>query len=242
MFFDIACQLFRISLARLGIHRKRCVNSISHSESVPGIHDQRAVQRLSSASKFRQDHDAIAFLLTRDIFVRHEIHTIASAGDEAHIADGVQRAELVEFDGTVQKMNRHTFDRAKSAVNATDSLVHRRTQVLVLFHILSRRYSDLNQHHFPDPFWMLFQERFDALELLRHAFDIVESINPHNDLDTFKSARQCANALSDHRLLQRRLKLMGINTDRIRADLNTATTKVSTIRVRGYAQDTRTRG
>ena len=197
---------------------------------------------MSSASKFRQDHDAIAFLLTRDIFVRHEIHTIASAGDEAHIADGVQRAELVEFDGTVQKMNRHTFDSAKSAVNATDSLVHRRTQVLVLFHILSRRYSDLNQHHFPDPFWMLFQERFDALELLRHAFDIVESINPHNDLDTFKSARQCANALSDHRLLQRRLELMGINTDRIRADLNTATTKVSTIRVRGYAQDTRTRG
>ena len=75
----------------------------------------------------------------------HQIHTVPRAGHETDVADGIERAQLVEREALVHKVDRHKVHGAKSAVYAAHELVHGRSQVLVFFHVLPRRHGELNE-------------------------------------------------------------------------------------------------
>ena len=92
-------------------------------------------------------------------------------------------------------MYRHKLDSPKATVDTSDELIHRRAQVLVLLDILTRRHSKLDKDDPADPLWMLCEEKLECVELLRHALDIVESVNTNDDLDAVKALFERSDAL-----------------------------------------------
>lgn len=77
----------------------------------------------------------------------YQIHSIASRGDQADVADSVKRAELVKGQALVHKVDRHKLNRAKAPIDAPDKLVDGRAKVLVLFHVLPRWNGELHQNN-----------------------------------------------------------------------------------------------
>lgn len=77
----------------------------------------------------------------------YQIHTVPRARNKTHVADGIESAEFVERKTLVHEVDGHELDGAEAAVDAPNQLVHCRTQILILFDILTRRYSKLYQDH-----------------------------------------------------------------------------------------------
>ena len=97
----------------------------------------------------------------------------------------------------MHEMDRHELDRAEPAVDPTDQLVHRPPQALVLFHVLPGRHGHLDEHDFADPFGVLFQEDFERVQFLRHAFDVVEAIDADDDFDVLEAGLELFDAVDD---------------------------------------------
>ena len=102
----------------------------------------------------------------------------------------------------MHKMYRHKLDSPKATVNTPDELVHCRAQVLILLDVLTRRYSKLYKDDLADPLGMLCEEKLESVELLRHALDIVESVDTDDDLDAVKALFEGSDALLDGLFLQ----------------------------------------
>jgi hypothetical protein len=88
----------------------------------------------------------------------------------------------------VQKVDGHELDGAELAVDTADELVDDGAQVLVLFDVLAGGNSDLDEDDLADPFGVFGEEHFHGVELLRHALDVVQSVNADDEFDAFELA------------------------------------------------------
>lgn len=93
-------------------------------------------------------------------------------------------------------------DRAVSqltefAIYPAYQFIHHRSQVLIFFNVLSARNGNLNQDNLSDPFRVIGEEDFEGMQLLRHAFDVIETIHSDHELDTLKFLLQSGNSLFD---------------------------------------------
>src|SRR6267154_1940506 len=139
----------------------------------------------------------------------YQVHSISCTGHQTDITNCVQSAEFVGSQTLVHEMDRHELDCTKTTVNATDKLIYRCPQVLVILNILPRRHSKLNQHdlmahaikstrrnhtkshtNFADPLRVLRQEELEGMEFLGNTFDVIQTINPHNNFDSVKALLQ----------------------------------------------------
>lgn len=131
-----------------------------------------------------------------------QVHAVARAGHQANVTECVQRTEFVKLQALVHEMDRHKLDSPKAAVDTPDELVHRRAQVLVLLDILTRRHGKLHKDDPADPLGMLCEEKLESVELLRHALDIVESVDANDNLDAVEALFERGDALLDGLFLQ----------------------------------------
>ena len=76
----------------------------------------------------------------------------------------------------------------------------------------------MNKNDLADPFWMLGEEDFQSVQLLRHAFDVVQTIDTDHELDTLELALQSCNAFLYFGLLHSFLELLRVDTYRVCAD------------------------
>ena len=143
--------------------------------------------------------------------VPYEIHSISGGGDKADVTDGVEGTKFVKCQALVHEMDRHKLHRPKAAINSPNQFVYRRTQVLILFDVLTGRNGELNQYHLQkfcinlndvlghvnaylsDPLWVLCEEKFECVQLLGDTLDVVEAVNANDQLHTRKSLLQLSN-------------------------------------------------
>ena len=92
-------------------------------------------------------------------------------------------------------MNRHKLDGTETTIDSSDELIDHSAKILVFFDILTTGYCYLHEDNFSDPFWMFRQEYFECMELLRNSFDVIQSVNSDNQLDTFEFALQDGDAV-----------------------------------------------
>lgn len=137
-------------------------------------------------------------------------------------------------------MNRHTFHRPESTINPTDKFIHASSQILVLLHILSGWNGQLDQHNFADPLGVLGKESLECLEFLRYTFDVIQTVNTDDDLDTLKSSFQRTKTLDNGFFLKTFDKLVRVDTDGIGADLAVSAVKFNTVRLSLETEDTGT--
>ena len=104
------------------------------------------------------------------------------------------------------------------AVDATDQFVNDGAQVLVLLHVLTARYGNLNEHNLANPLRVLSEEDFQSMKFLRDAFDVIKAVHTNDELYTLKFALKRGDALLNFRLLQAFSKLFRIDTNRKRAN------------------------
>ncbi len=131
-----------------------------------------------------------------------QVHAVTRAGHQANITERVQRTELVKLQALVHEMYGHKLDSPKSTVDAPDELVHCCAQILILLDVLTRRHSKLYKDNPADPLGMLCEEKLECVELLRHALDIVESVDTNDDLDAVEALFEGSDALLDGFFLQ----------------------------------------
>jgi len=91
-------------------------------------------------------------------------------------------------------------------------------QVLVLFHILSAGYSDLNKLNFANPFGMLAEETVKGMEFVFYTLDIVESVDANNEFDTLELAFDRCNTLLYLWILQTFFKFLRIDANGVVAN------------------------
>jgi hypothetical protein len=177
-----------------------------------------------------------------NIFVRNQIHAISSRSDQTSFPNGIQGTQLVKRDGLMHKVNRHEFDGAESSIDPSNQLVDGSPQRLVLFHVLSRRNGDLNQDDLSNPLGVLLQEDFQPEQLLRHAFDVVQPVDAHDDLDVLESSLELLDPRFDVVALKVRFELLGINTDGKSADMGVAAIVIDTVGHSVQPEDASARG
>jgi hypothetical protein len=131
-----------------------------------------------------------------------EVHPVARRRDEADVRDGVERAQLVERQALVHKVDGHEVDGAEPAVDAADELVDGAPQVLVLLDVLPRGHRELDEHDLADPLGVLREEELERVQLLRDALDVVEPVDADDDLDALEAALERREAVLDDLLLQ----------------------------------------
>jgi hypothetical protein len=102
----------------------------------------------------------------------------------------------------MHKVYRHKLDSTETSVDTTDQLVDGCTQILVLLDVLSRGHGKLNKDNLSDPLWVLSEEEFKCMELLRNAFDIIKPIDPDDDLDAIEALLKGCDALLNGFFLQ----------------------------------------
>ena len=150
---DVFGKLLVVDASLLVSHGDSVVNGIGQFFRVPGVDDDAAVETLSCASEFGQDHGSMTLLLRCDVLVGHKVHAIAGRRNETDITDSVECNQLIKRDRLVHEVDGHEFDGAydsldggmhvlseeltKFAVDSADQLVHDSTEVLVLLDILS---------------------------------------------------------------------------------------------------------
>jgi hypothetical protein len=217
---DVFRQLLVVQAPLLVAHGDCIVNGISQFLGIPWVDDQTSVQALGSTSKLGQDHDTVSLLLCCDVLVRHQVHTVAGRGNQADVGNGVQRDQLVEGDGLVHEVDRHELDSAELAVDTSDELVDDGAEVLVLFDVLSRRNSDLDEDDLANPFGVLREEDFEGVQLLRNALDVVKTVNTDNELDALELLLKRSYPLLYLGLLETLVELLRVDTDGESADSN----------------------
>lgn len=87
---------------------------------------------------------------------------------------------------------------------------------------------------------MLGKESLEGLELLRNTFDVVQTVNTDDDLDTLKSSFQRTKTLDNGFFLKTFDKLVRVDTDGIGADLTVSAVKFDAVRLSLETEDTGT--
>jgi hypothetical protein len=95
----------------------------------------------------------------------------------------------------VHKVYWHELDSSESSIDTTDEFVDSCAQILVLLDVLSRGDGKLHQDNLPDPFRVLDEEELQRVELLGNALDIVEAVDPDNNLHTVEALFEGCNTL-----------------------------------------------
>jgi hypothetical protein len=88
-----------------------------------------------------------------------------------------------------------------------------RFEILIFLYILAARDGDLNENNLVLQLWVVIEKSVEALEFLREAFDMVQSVDANNYLDAFVAFFQASNAFLDIRLLQGVGELLRVNAD-----------------------------
>jgi hypothetical protein len=86
---------------------------------------------------------------------------------------------------------------------------------LILFHIFTTWDRDLDENNLVPQFRVIIQEGVKAFQLLRQAFDIVKSIDSHNDLHPFVPLFKGLDTVLDFLFLQGVCKLLRVNTNNV---------------------------
>ena len=68
----------------------------------------------------------------------------------------------------------------------SDKLIDVSSQYFVFFNGFPGRNGDLQQFDFANHFWMLLEEVLERMQLVRHAFDVVETVTADDKLDVSK--------------------------------------------------------
>ena len=139
----------------------------------------------------------------------------------------------------MEEVNGHELNRAKSSIDSANQLVDHSTQVLVLFHILPRGNSDLNQNNLADPLGVLRQEHFKGVKFLGDALDIIQTIDTNHKFDTLELPAESSNTLLHLGPLESLDELVGVDSDGEGAHGHEATIPVNAVRSRGTLEDAR---
>lgn len=91
-------------------------------------------------------------------------------------------------------------------------------EFLIFLYILAARNSDLDKNNFVLQLWVVIEKSVKTFELLRQAFDMVQSVDANNYLDALISFFKGPNAFLDLRLLQCVGELIGVNANNELAD------------------------
>jgi hypothetical protein len=155
---DVLEQLAVVLGADAGVHRDCFVDSVGDLLGVPGVDDDGAVEGLGSTCEFGEDHDALTCLLAGNVFIRdlsklnvrfilnnkrvegavtYQVHSITRTRHQADIADGVQSTELVKVQALVHEVDGHKIDGAEATVDTAHKLVDGRSEILILFDVLT---------------------------------------------------------------------------------------------------------
>ena len=102
----------------------------------------------------------------------------------------------------------------KLSVDTSDKLIDSPSQILILLDVLSRRHGDLYELDLADPFRMSFEEVLEGMQLLWHAFDVVESVDTDDELDAFEFLLQLLDPFLHLRSFQAFGKLFRVDTNR----------------------------
>lgn len=215
---DVLLELAVVGLAHLGGHGDGVVDGVGELLGVPGVDDEARGERLGGARELGQDHDAVAVALARDVLVRHEVHAVARRRHEADVRHGVERRQLVRVHALVQEVDRHELDRPEPPVDPPHQLVHHRPQVLVLLDVAAGGDRHLHEHDLAPPLRVLREEHLERVQLLRHALDVVQAVDAHDELDALEFAPQRGDALLDLGLLQALGELLRVDAYREGAD------------------------
>jgi hypothetical protein len=96
-------------------------------------------------------------------------------------------------------MNRHKFDRPESSIDPSYELIHARSEILVLFHVTSRRDCDLDKDDFAHHLGVRGEKGFECVKLLRDTFDVVKTVDTDYYLDSLEAGAELGNSLLDRR-------------------------------------------
>ncbi len=171
----------------------------------------------------------MTLLLASHVVVRNQVHAVTSRRYEADVGYGVESNKFVKGDRLVHKMDWHELDGAcnqlakayrmiknshtEFTVDTAHKLIDHCSQVLILFHILSAWYGNLNENNFANPFGMLAEENFQSMEFLWNALDVVESVDANNEFDTVELAFERCDTFLHFWLFEAFFEFRGIDAD-----------------------------
>lgn len=225
----------------LSRHRERSLQTTHQVVRVPWIHLDASLEALSGTCEFGQDQLAMSLLLTHDVFVRNQIHTVPGRGDETDVGHRVQRQQLRKRHRVVDKFDRSVVNSAESSVDLADQFTDHCSQVLVFLDVLATRHGDLNEDHFAHPLGIVLQKHFKGVKLLRDTFDVIQTV--HTDDDSFVVVSTLERFLSFLHLfvLQAVDYLFRVNTDREGAYVDVSVLVCHAVRCRREADNSCTR-
>jgi hypothetical protein len=99
------------------------------------------MRRAGEAGK--DQHAGVVGILSRDIFLRDQIHAVTERSDERDFRSPVEAGEQFPIIALVHIADRDPVDRGELAVYATGYFVELRANILVGVHLASRRRRDL---------------------------------------------------------------------------------------------------
>lgn len=97
----------------------------------------------------------------------------------------------------------------------------------------------MDEDDFANPFGVFGQKDFEGVELLRHAFDVVEAVDTNDEFDTFEFALEGSNTFLDLGGLQAFDEFIRVNADGECSDCDEASVPVYAVGCCGGVEDPR---
>jgi hypothetical protein len=88
----------------------------------------------------------------------------------------------MEGQGSIQVMDGHEGESAKTAIDSTHNLMHLACQPLILMDICASWHCNLHKQHFFSPVRILLQEHLKGQKLLWDAFNHIQTVNSQHYL------------------------------------------------------------
>ena len=126
--------------------------------------------------------------LADDVFVGYEIEAIPDGADEADVGEGIQGAELVEWDATMHVDDRGVVGGGVSAVDAADELLDLSLELDIFGDARAGGNGELDEDYFAEILRVVGEEFLEGEELLGDAFGIVQAVHAEDDRFALVSA------------------------------------------------------
>ena len=110
-------------------------------------------------------------------------------------------------------MDGHEFHCAEFTIDPTDKFIDHGAEILIFLNILSTRYSNLDEDYLSDPFRMIGEEYFKGVQFLGDTFDVIQSVDTHDEFDASKLLLEYSNTFLYFWEFESVDKLLGVNSN-----------------------------
>ena len=126
-------------------HQNGALHRLRDLIGVIGI-DEGLLQIFRGAGEAREhQHAGVRFVLSRDIFLRHQIYAVPQGRDEFDLAAAVERGQRLARDVAVDIAHRRPVEVAEFPIDLTRERLELAANVGGGLHLLARRRRDLHQ-------------------------------------------------------------------------------------------------